>query len=260
MACEFYTESDEVEMLLLDKDLKKDELSSIYKFLLEDTGINCDPDSFLNDSNINNINGDNINDDDDHEYNGNDNDDSTDIEITDHHREIQFFKHLNWNQVYDFIKNMGYHSKNRYVCRQAAYLKEKLLTIRQELRDENLILRPTYKNGGYHLDSMEIFQKKAFQFMIQHTQNYSLIFKLSHTYPDTSQNYLSKIVEPIEITLNNLLNSKSVTETQYNLMKIDRSSVRLHYLYFAAQTHKVCIFFFFNLLNLFYFICLFIYM
>ena len=137
---------------------------------------------------------------------------------------------------------MDHHSKNRYVCRQAAYFKDKFLTVRQHLRDANLILRPAYKGGGYHSDSMETFHRKAFEFMTQHTRTYSFVFKLSRLCPDANQNYLAKVVERIEITLNSLLNSESITEIQFSLMKIDRSSVRLYYLYFVSQTHKVRIF------------------
>ncbi|CAF1434591.1 unnamed protein product [Adineta steineri] len=70
------------------------------------------------------------------------------------------------------------------------------------------------------------------------TNCYSFLFKLSRSYPHASQNRLANIVDRVETTLNNLFHSKSITETQYNLMKINRTSVRMNYLYFVSQTHK----------------------
>ncbi|CAF1330250.1 unnamed protein product, partial [Rotaria sordida] len=70
------------------------------------------------------------------------------------------------------------------------------------------------------------------------TSCYSFIFKLSRNYPTASQNRLAKILERVETTLNNLFQSKSITEAQYMAMKIDRSTVRTNYLYFVSDTHK----------------------
>ncbi|CAF1494537.1 unnamed protein product [Adineta steineri] len=70
------------------------------------------------------------------------------------------------------------------------------------------------------------------------TNCYSFLFKRSRSYLHASQNRLANIVERVETTLNNLFHSKSITETQYNLMKINRTSVRMNYLYFVSQTHK----------------------
>ncbi|CAF1425737.1 unnamed protein product [Rotaria sordida] len=67
---------------------------------------------------------------------------------------------------------------------------------------------------------------------------YSFIFKLSCNYPTASQNRLAKILERVETTLNNLFQSKSITEAQYMAIKIDRSTVRMNYLYFVSDTHK----------------------
>ncbi|CAF4818699.1 unnamed protein product, partial [Rotaria sp. Silwood2] len=64
------------------------------------------------------------------------------------------------------------------------------------------------------------------------------VFTLSRSYPTASQNHLAKMVERIETKLNNLLSSKSINETQYMAMKIDRSTVRMNYLYFVSNTHK----------------------
>ncbi|CAF4303229.1 unnamed protein product, partial [Rotaria sordida] len=125
----------------------------------------------------------------------------------------------------------------RFERRQACYYQNKLQQIRQQLRNENLILRPIYKDIGYHVESSDDFYNKVNEFMNQ-TSSYSFVFKLSRSYPTASQNRLVKIVERVETTLNNLLHSKSITEAQHMTMKIDRSTVRMHYLNFVSDTHK----------------------
>ncbi|CAF3783161.1 unnamed protein product [Rotaria sp. Silwood1] len=141
---------------------------------------------------------------------------------------------------------MPWKSKTRYECRQACYYQEKLLEIRQQLINENLILRPIYKDIGYHLKSINTFQNKVNQFMNE-TNSYSSVFKLSRNSPTVSQNRLADIVERVETTLNNLLHSKSITETQYMAMKINRSKLLMHYLYFVSDIQTVCISYLFNL-------------
>jgi hypothetical protein len=208
------------------------------------------------DNNINENDWSSSDDDDDDDSDGDGDGDgnaNNDKEITDHHKEPSSLKNLNWDQVPDFIRNMcwdqvAYHichswkSMNRYERRQACYYKAKLLSIRRQLTNNNLILRPIYKGTGYHLDSIHTFQNKVSQFMTQ-TSSYSLVFKLSRSYSNASQTRLANIVERVETTLDNLFRSKSITETQYMTMKINRLLVRMNYLYFVSDTHKVCIFF-----------------
>ncbi|CAF1394029.1 unnamed protein product [Adineta steineri] len=101
---------------------------------------------------------------------------------------------------------------NRHARRDFSDYREKIRSIRRQLAIHNLILRPIYKGIGYHLNSINIFQKKTFKFMTQ-TNCYSFLFKLSRSYPHASQNRLANIVERVETTLNNLFHSKSITET-----------------------------------------------
>ncbi|CAF4296692.1 unnamed protein product, partial [Adineta steineri] len=176
--------------------------------------------------------------DDDNDNDGDDDDDDDDDkEITYHHKESSNFKNLDWHQVPFSTSDITWYSMNRHARREFSDYREKIRSIRRQLAIHNLILRPIYKGIGYYLDSINIFQKKTCKFMTQ-TNCYSFLFKLSRSYPHASQNRLANIVDRVETTLNNLFHSKSITETQYNLMKINRTSVRMNYLYFVSQTHK----------------------
>ncbi|CAF4293875.1 unnamed protein product, partial [Rotaria sordida] len=104
---------------------------------------------------------------------------------------------IDWSDSSYLTHDDRLHSMTRFERRQACYYQAKIQQIRQQLRNENLILRPIYKDIGYHVD---------------------------RSYPTASQNRLVKIVERVETTLNNLLHSKSITEAQHMTMKIDRST------------------------------------
>jgi hypothetical protein len=167
-------------------------------------------------------------------------DDNDDDEITRHHYESPNLKDLDWWKVPYYINEMDQIPTNRYERQKASHDKHELLSIRRHLGINNLILRPAYKGTGYHLYSASDFQRKVSQFMTR-TDVYSLVYKVSRSYPDSSQKCLANIVDRIETTLNNLFHSKCITEAQYMKMNINRSMVRMHYLYFVADTYKVCL-------------------
>jgi len=168
--------------------------------------------------------------DDDHDYN----------EITHHHYESPNLRDHDWWKVPYYINDMDQIPTNRYERQQASHAKDELLSIRRHLGIHNLILRPAYKGTGYHLYSASDFQQKVSQFMTR-TDIYSLVYKLSRSYPNSSQKCLANIVDRVETILNNLFHSKCITEAQYMKMNINRSMVRMHYLYFVADTYKVCL-------------------
>ncbi|CAF4777204.1 unnamed protein product, partial [Rotaria sp. Silwood2] len=76
--------------------------------------------------------------------------DSDDKEITYHHKETSNDKKINWSDGSYLTDDVRLQSMTRFERRQACYYQEKLQQIRQQLRDENLILRPIYKDIGYH--------------------------------------------------------------------------------------------------------------
>ncbi|CAF2845146.1 unnamed protein product [Rotaria sp. Silwood2] len=175
-----------------------------------------------------------------HDWSSSDDDsdnDTDDKEITYHHKETSDEKKIHWQDGVYLPQDVYSQYMTRFERRQACYYHEQLQEVRQQLRNENLILPPIYKDIGYHMEPVNTFHHKVNQFMNQ-TNSYSFVFKLSRSYPTASQNHLAKMVERIETTLNNLLTSKSINETQYMAMKIDRSTVRMNYLYFVSDTHK----------------------
>ena len=169
-----------------------------------------------------------------------DDDENDDKEITYHHKELPSLKNRNWYYTPHFVGDISWASSaNRHVYREFSYYKEKIRSIRRKLANDNLILRHVYKDIGYHLDSIHTFQKKVSEFMTQ-ASYYSFVCKLSRYHPYTSRQRLVDIVKTVETTLNDLFQSKSITEAQYKVMKIDRTLVRMNYLYFVSETHKVC--------------------
>ena len=174
-----------------------------------------------------------------------DNDDNDDDkEITYHHKELPNLKNCDWYDVPYFVWDISWAPlPNRHVYREFSYYKEKIRSIRRRLADDHLILRPIYKDIGYHLDSIHTFDKKVSEFMAQASCYYSFVYKLSRSHSHGSQSRLVDIVQTVETTLDNLFHSKSITEAQYKMMKIDRTLVRMNYLYFVSETHKVCILF-----------------
>ena len=171
----------------------------------------------------------------------NDDDDNGDDEITHHHYESPNLKDLDWWKVPFYIDDMDRTPTNRYERQKASRDKHELISIRRHLRINNLVLRPAYKSTGYHVYSASDFQRKVSQF-IKQTDVYSLVHKISQSYPDSSQRCLANIVDRVETTLKNLFHSKCISEAQYMKMNVNRSMVRMHYLYFVADTYKVCFF------------------
>ncbi|CAF4555204.1 unnamed protein product, partial [Rotaria sp. Silwood2] len=149
-----------------------------------------------------------------------DDDEGDDDEITHHHKEPPYLQNLDWiTGPYSLLHVHG-EPMNQYDRRKACFYREKLLSIRHQLSNDHLILRPRYKETGYHLESIHTFDDKVYKFMTQ-TGMYSLVYKNSCSYPDGSQNCLAKIVEQVETILDNLHGSNSITEAQYMKMKID---------------------------------------
>jgi hypothetical protein len=172
-------------------------------------------------------------------------DDDNHNEITHHHNESSNLRDLDWWEIPYYMDKMDEIPTTRYDRQKASHYKGKFLSLRRHLTDNNLFLRPAYKGTGYHIYTASDFQPKVSQFMAR-TDVYSLVNKISRSYPHTSQNCLADIVNRVEITLTNLFHSKSITEVQYKKMNINRSMVRMHYLYFVADTYKVCFLFSFS--------------
>ncbi|CAF3931569.1 unnamed protein product [Rotaria sp. Silwood2] len=164
--------------------------------------------------------------------------DENDGHVSDHHRETPIFQNLDCCDVPDFISSMEEGSMNRYDREKARQNKEKFQAIRRDLVEKNLILRPSYQGNGFHLYTINEFQQKVSHFMTQ-TDIYSFIKKLTYPNGDASQQYLATIVDQVETTLDNLFHSQQISKVQHWRMRINRSFVRMNYLYFVADIREV---------------------
>ncbi|CAF1638522.1 unnamed protein product, partial [Rotaria magnacalcarata] len=200
---------------------------------------------------------DDIDDDDDDEYEDIDDDDDDDNgdndstwvlykdddcedqdnQLTYHHTESQELKDLDWKDLPNFIHNIDYHHLNSHERKRARFENQTLLSIRRKTIAANAIVRLPYKGSSVYICSQNSFQQKVDDYMIR-TGAYKLIHQLNGVNQNASKKCLIDIVERVEIKLHNLLRSKSMGKRQYLAMTIDRSSLRLNYLYFVPETHK----------------------
>ncbi|CAF3277403.1 unnamed protein product [Rotaria sp. Silwood2] len=96
-----------------------------------------------------------------------DDDEGDDDEITHHHKEPPYLQNLDWiTGPYSLLHVHG-EPMNQYDRRKACFYREKLLSIRHQLSNDHLILRPRYKETGYHLESIHTFDDKVYKFMTQ---------------------------------------------------------------------------------------------
>ncbi|CAF1418077.1 unnamed protein product [Adineta steineri] len=110
-------------------------------------------------------------------------------EILHHHHESSQCRDIDWSDMPFYIRDMDNIATNQYDRQQASRIKHEILSIRRYLKNNNLLLRPAYKGGGYHIYSTSDFQQKASQFMAR-TDIYSFIYQLSRSFPDSSQKCL----------------------------------------------------------------------
>ncbi|CAF2830114.1 unnamed protein product [Rotaria sp. Silwood2] len=171
-------------------------------------------------------------------------------ELSHHHLEPQCLKNVDWNDLNDFICSMNEEHVDEDEHKHIRIEKGRLLLLRSKLMEDNMILRATYKGTGFHLCPVDIFQQKSSDFMLR-TGAYSLIQELNVENQNMSQECLANIVNRVETTLNDLLHSKSITNIQYANMNTNRLLVRLNYLYFVPETHKVCLFILIHTLELY---------
>ncbi|CAF1549083.1 unnamed protein product [Rotaria magnacalcarata] len=178
-----------------------------------------------------------IDDDDDDEYEDIDDDDDDEYEDIDDDDDDDDNDNLDWKDLPNFIHNIDYHHLNSHERKRARFENQTLLSIRRKTIAANAIVRLPYKGSSVYICSQNSFQQKVDDYMIR-TGAYKLIHQLNGVNQNASKKCLIDIVERVEIKLHNLLRSKSMGKRQYLAMTIDRSSLRLNYLYFVPETHK----------------------
>jgi hypothetical protein len=113
-----------------------------------------------------------------------------------------------------------------------------ILSIRRKMVASNMILRLPYKGTPFYVGSEKNFQAKEAAY-ITRTGTWVLLHELNGVHRNASQLCFAKILEEVETKLCHLLDSKYINELHHFKMNINHSLVRMHYLYFVPETHKV---------------------
>lgn len=162
-----------------------------------------------------------------------------DSELSHHHKVPSVLDDLDWNDLTQVIHNMDSVPGMNLLARQMARLhKQKMLSMRQKLTKEKLIMRASYKGYSFRTYSAKEFQQKASHYMEK--QNiYHFVSHVNPKKPKTSQNCLKEILERVDTKLKDLLHCQSINVTHFLLMHPTRSVARLNYLHFVPDTSKV---------------------
>ncbi|CAF1182246.1 unnamed protein product [Rotaria sordida] len=162
-------------------------------------------------------------------------------ELSHHHYEPQCLKNLDWKDFDDCIRTIDKEYSNEDERKDDFNVRQQMLILRRKSIEDNIILRAAYKAPGVYIFSAKKFQKKSLDFMLQ-TGAYLCVQELDddeEKQKHVSQEYLASIVHRVETTLKNLLDSKSISEVQYTMMNVNRSLVRLNYLYFVPSADEM---------------------
>lgn len=170
-------------------------------------------------------------------------DDHDDVEVSIHHKVHLALQNMDWTDLIDMIYYMDFGLMDEEKCKEAHNAKELLLSIHYGLKKHKIILRASYKGDGFHAFQAKYFHRKASIYM-KKMRVYSVIQQLNGPYPEIiTQRCLANIVDRVETTLDDLYNSKCLSNVQHAMMDIQRAQVQLNYLYFVPEIYKVCFLF-----------------
>ncbi len=102
-------------------------------------------------------------------------------------------------------------------------------SIRQIIRNMNLIIRITDKGHNFYIGSASEFEKKVDKF-----------FSETNAFIELSYNPYNEILDKVNELLDKLQSKKLIFQWQFNRMKPDPEKTELPHLYFNPKTHKVC--------------------
>lgn len=115
-----------------------------------------------------------------------------------------------------------------------------LRSIRQIIKNMNLIIRVTDKGHHYYIGSNVEYEKKVQKF-----------FSDTNAFMELSYNPFNEILDKVIQLLDKLRSKQLIYKWQYDEMIPDRTKCELAHLYFNPKTHKVYIM---NLIEFIYFI------
>ena len=134
--------------------------------------------------------------------------------------------------------------------------KKDIELIRQQFKEQNRLLLKTYQSHAMYSCTIDEFERNISTFFTQ-TNAYNLIEELNEINPNCIEKYLDNLVDKVKAILDHLLQQQqqSINSIQYEEMQIQRSKVRLDYLFFLPDTRKVNMIHFFFLSSLFSYYC-----
>ncbi|CAF1322746.1 unnamed protein product [Adineta steineri] len=155
-------------------------------------------------------------------------------ELSFHHKVHAILQDIDYNDMPTLLNQMDSGSMSTNARKLAQFHKEIILLMRQELIDENLIMRASYNGYTFHKYPASDFQRKSFEY-IKQSDTYKFIEQINEKNPNVSQKCLLNTVEQVECTLKDLLSSKLITTRQYIHMHLNRSYAQLNYLHFVPD-------------------------
>ncbi|CAF3127098.1 unnamed protein product [Rotaria sp. Silwood2] len=164
--------------------------------------------------------------------------DPTENELSFHHRVPSTLDDYDWDDITNVIHHMD---TNPYVTeadRQIAkQQKQNILSMRDRLSKEKLIIRASYKGYSFSTYLASQFEQISTNYITQ-SGTYKFIDDINPTNPIVSQNCLQNMIQKIDATLNMLFVSKLITDQQYILMHPKRSTIQLNYLHFVPDIYQ----------------------
>lgn len=108
----------------------------------------------------------------------------------------------------------------------------------QILKSQGHQLLDVYNSNALYICEKDDMKTKVTAHM-KRTKAYSFIEELPQTNSTCVQQYLDMIVKEMTILLNDLLSSHSINDSQFRQMNVERSEVRMDYLFFLPDLRQV---------------------
>ena len=149
----------------------------------------------------------------------------------------QTLQYIDWNvpsEIFDNIDSIDPISNNDF--------KQWILFKRYQLNNKHYVLRSSYKGYALHPFRSSVFERQSLEY-IQQIHIYKFIGKINPSRPLLCQEYLLKVIEQVQTTVDDLFCSHGITQRQYDQIRINRSEVELNYLVFVLDTKEVGFYF-----------------
>ena len=168
-------------------------------------------------------------------------DKSNDDELSFHHKVPRVLHDQDWNDVAELIEHMDVGPMNEHARQLAQLHKHTIFSKRRQLARDKLVMRASYKGYSFHTYPASEFERKSSEYLQQKRDVYKVVQKIDPTNPEVSQQCLADIMDQVETTLKDFLDSKLITDRHYVFMHTSRLYVQMNYLFFVPNTHQVCL-------------------